>query len=202
MISNVMIIYLYKKTHNLTGLKYLGKTISKDPHSYTGSGVRWTRHLKKHGYDVTTEILKECTTDEELRYWGRYYSKLWDVVESEAWANLKEEAGSAGKWSTQSKEKLSNTTKQTLSKLSQEERTIRMKNSCCNPSTYTKDRSKKISDALTGLVRSDTNRENSKISATLHRSSLSTDARKLIYGKKNAGKTWKLINGKRVWMEK
>jgi len=44
-----MTIYLYKKTHNITGLQYLGKTISKDPYSYTGSGVRWTNHLKKHG---------------------------------------------------------------------------------------------------------------------------------------------------------
>ena len=37
-------IYLYKKTHNKTGLKYLGKTISKDPYTYSGSGVYWTRH--------------------------------------------------------------------------------------------------------------------------------------------------------------
>ena len=49
-------IYLYLKTHNLTGLKYLGKTI-KDPYEYSGSGIVWTRHLKSHGNDVTTEIL-------------------------------------------------------------------------------------------------------------------------------------------------
>lgn len=61
-----MTIYLYKKTHNKTGLQYLGKTKSKDPHKYKGSGVYWTSHIKKHGYDVTTEILRECSTMEEI----------------------------------------------------------------------------------------------------------------------------------------
>ena len=55
--------YLYKKTHKETGLKYLGKTISKNPHTYKGSGVYWSYHIKKHGYNVETEILKECLTE-------------------------------------------------------------------------------------------------------------------------------------------
>jgi hypothetical protein len=42
-----MTIYLYVKTHNNTGMKYLGKTTKPDPHKYPGSGKRWTRHLKK-----------------------------------------------------------------------------------------------------------------------------------------------------------
>ncbi len=54
-----MIIYLYKKTHNITGLQYLGKT-TKDPYKYKGSGTRWLNHLNIHGFDITTEILKEC----------------------------------------------------------------------------------------------------------------------------------------------
>jgi len=37
-------IYLYKKTHNETGLQYLGKTI-RDPHKYPGSGLYWKRQL-------------------------------------------------------------------------------------------------------------------------------------------------------------
>ena len=63
-----MSIYLYVKTHNITGLKYLGKTINPDPHSYKGSGTIWLRHIKKHGYDVTTEILKECSNNEEIKH--------------------------------------------------------------------------------------------------------------------------------------
>jgi hypothetical protein len=95
--STSMTIYLYKKTHNKTGLQYLGKTTSIEPHKYKGSGKRWCHHIKKHGYDVTTEILKECKNKEELREWGRYYSELWDVVNDANWANLKPEEGDGGK---------------------------------------------------------------------------------------------------------
>jgi hypothetical protein len=91
-----MTIYLYKKTHNQTGLQYLGKT-EKDPHLYQGSGKRWLPHIKKHGNDVTTEILKECTTNDEVKEWGLYYSRLWNIVENDDWANLTEEGGEGGK---------------------------------------------------------------------------------------------------------
>ena len=91
-----MCIYLYVKTHNKTGLKYLGKTSAKDPYKYPGSGLRWTNHLKAHGNDCTTEIIRECQDNHEVKEWGIYYSKLWNVVESDLWANLKEEAGDGG----------------------------------------------------------------------------------------------------------
>lgn len=51
-----MILSLYIKTHNITGLKYFGKTI-KNPFKYKGSGKYWTRHLAIHGNDVTTEVV-------------------------------------------------------------------------------------------------------------------------------------------------
>ena len=101
-----MTIYLYVKTHNKTGLKYLGKTTAKDPHKYPGSGKRWLNHLNSHGYDYTTESLKECSSDEELTQWGLYYSKLWNVVESKDWANLKEEAGQGGRQSLEVRKKM------------------------------------------------------------------------------------------------
>ena len=91
-----MSIKIYVKTHNITGLKYLGKTKSDDPYSYRGSGKYWKLHIRKHGYDVTTEILVECRTNEEVKKWGTYYSKLWDVVNSDVWANLKIEDGDGG----------------------------------------------------------------------------------------------------------
>lgn len=101
-----MTIYLYVKTHNKTGLKYLGKT-EQEPYSYKGSGVYWMLHISKHGYDVTTEILHECSTTEELKEWGLYYSRLWNVVESNEWANLKEECGD-GLSSSDAKRMMSN----------------------------------------------------------------------------------------------
>jgi hypothetical protein len=101
--SNSMTIYLYVKQHNLTGLKYLGKTTNSDPHAYPGSGIRWRKHLNKHGYNYTTTVLRECQDTEELKFWGRYYSELWDVAESDAWANLKTEEGQGGELSEESR---------------------------------------------------------------------------------------------------
>ena len=97
-----MIIYLYKKTHNITGLKYLGKTTLSDPYKYRGSGKHWCRHINKHGYDVTTEIIRVCESKEELKEWGLYYSKLWNIVESKEWANKMPESGDGGAVSEES----------------------------------------------------------------------------------------------------
>jgi hypothetical protein len=192
-----MTIYLYKKTHKDTGLKYLGKTIAKDPYAYPGSGIYWTRHLEKNGNNIETEILRECATEEELKFWGQHYSKLWNVVESKDWANLIEEAGPGGVWSRESKEKLSQSKKQELAKLSPEENAARIKKSCSSPDSWTQSRRNKISQALTGITRSKETREKiSKFQTT------KTIEDKMKCGDKNRGKTWKLIDGKRVWVER
>jgi hypothetical protein len=190
-----MPIFLYKKIHKDTGLKYLGKTIASDPFAYPGSGVYWTNHLKTHGYNIETEILRECQTEEELVYWGKYYSKLWNVVESQEWANLTEEAGPGGYWSKESKQKLSQTNKIRLAKLSSEEKIQRMKKSCSSPESWTVERRNKISQALTGKKRSAETKK--KISET--NAKRTTDPKK--FGDTNRGKTWKVVDGKRVWVE-
>jgi hypothetical protein len=86
------IYYLYKKTHRQTGTKYLGQT-RKDPLVYKGSGVDWTKHIQKYGYDVDTEILLETTDKNEMTKMGRYYSNLWNVVQDTTWANRIPETG-------------------------------------------------------------------------------------------------------------
>lgn len=91
-----MVYYLYVKTHNQTGLKYLGQTSSSDPHKYRGSGTRWLKHIKKHGNDVTTEILVETNDKAIIREKGIEYSNIFNVVESPEWANLKIEEGDGG----------------------------------------------------------------------------------------------------------
>ena len=88
--------YLYIKTHNITGLKYFGKTTNKDPYKYKGSGTYWKRHLKKHGYDVTTEVLGYYINEKECKSDSLKFSKENDIVNSKQWANLKEETLDGG----------------------------------------------------------------------------------------------------------
>jgi len=99
-------IYLYLKTHNKTGLKYLGKTV-QDPHKYRGSGIVWRRHLEKHGDDITTNILLATKEENDIREKGLFFSRLWNVVESKEFANLCGEQGQGGY--TASKEKVKQT---------------------------------------------------------------------------------------------
>lgn len=191
-------IYLYKKTHKITGLQYLGKTIARDPYAYPGSGVYWTRHLEIHGNDVETEILRECSSEEELKEWGVYYSKLWNVVESDQWANLTEEAGPGGAWSAESRQKLSQTKKQEFAKLTPEEILARMKNSCCAPDSYTLERINNMKTGMTGKKKTRT----PKLLAAIELRKERSINNMLRAAENHRGKTWKLVNGKRVWMTK
>jgi hypothetical protein len=88
--------YLYVKTHNITGLKYFGKTSCKDPIKYKGSGLYWMRHIKKHGYDVTTVIIGCYHTLEELKKNAVEFSKKHNIVSSKEWANMRLEDGLIG----------------------------------------------------------------------------------------------------------
>lgn len=91
-----MLITLYIKTHNTTGLKYFGKT-KLDVYKYKGSGKHWKRHLKKHGNDVTTEIYAQFEeTDPKLEECALKFSEDNNIVESKEWANMKPENGLDG----------------------------------------------------------------------------------------------------------
>lgn len=87
-------IFLYLKTHE-SGLRYLGKTV-QDPFTYTGSGLRWKRHLAKHGNNVTTQILFESYDPNEIATEGLYYSELLNIVNDKNFANLRPESGDGG----------------------------------------------------------------------------------------------------------
>lgn len=89
-------ITLYVKTHKKTGMKYFGKTTKKDPFQYNGSGKYWIKHLKKHGYDVITEIIGRYETQEECKKVALDFSKKNNIVESNEWANLRIENGIDG----------------------------------------------------------------------------------------------------------
>jgi hypothetical protein len=90
-----MIIYLYIKTHNVTGLKYFGKT-TKNPYKYSGSGKYWKKHIKKHGNDVTTTVIGEFADIEQCTQFAINFSNENNIVESNEWANLIVENGMDG----------------------------------------------------------------------------------------------------------
>ena len=91
-------IYLYIKTHNITGLKYFGKTTNTDYEAYKGSGTRWRNHIKKHGYDVTTELYGAFADDDKDNCLAAAlaFSIENNIVESTEWANLKLETLDGG----------------------------------------------------------------------------------------------------------
>ena len=85
--------YLYIKQCNITGLKYFGKTVSKNPIKYKGSGKHWTRHIEKYGNNVSTIWHQLFVDKEELVKFATDFSNNNQIVESSEWANLKIEDG-------------------------------------------------------------------------------------------------------------
>jgi hypothetical protein len=88
--------YLYIKQHNKTGLKYFGKTTKEDPVKYTGSGIYWQSHLKKHGKDISTLWYQRFYDQKSLTEYALVFSEENNISESEEWANLKYEDGLEG----------------------------------------------------------------------------------------------------------
>lgn len=108
------IYHLYLKTHNVTGFKYLGVT-KQDPYLYNGSGIIWKAHLKKHGYNIKTEILSSFNNKDDLRKAGIKYSNLLNIVESKDFANLTIEKGQGGNTWNKKGRFISNETKLKMS---------------------------------------------------------------------------------------
>lgn len=96
------------------------------------------------------------------------------------------------------KEKISKTLKSKLANLSEEEMKKRLLNSFHSPESWTEDRKKNISKATTGKSKTKTE----KFYRSKEKTRKQRTERMLECAKKNKGKTWKLIDGKRVWMEK
>ena len=88
--------WLYIKQHNITGLKYFGKTTRKDPNKYLGSGIRWKNHLCKHGENISTVWTQLFISKEDLVSFALNFSQENKIVESSEWANLKPEDGLMG----------------------------------------------------------------------------------------------------------
>ncbi len=94
-----MVIYLLIKEHVETGLKYLCKHVASsfsECEKYSGSGVYWKKHLKKHGNNVITKCLFVTDNEKEFRKVAKKYSLDYNVSNSKEWANLCDEEGQGG----------------------------------------------------------------------------------------------------------
>lgn len=69
-------------------LKYFGKTISKNPTKYRGSGTYWKLFLAKYPGKVTTEIVAvfEDGEKDKCREFAIAFSIQNDIVKSNDWA--------------------------------------------------------------------------------------------------------------------
>ncbi len=92
-----MIIYLYVKQHAITGMKYFGKTNTRNPFVYVGSGKYWTRHIHKHGKEHVKTISVWGFDDKSIcTEFALKFSLEHNIAESRDWANLIHENGIDG----------------------------------------------------------------------------------------------------------
>ena len=171
--------YLYIKTHNITGLKYFGKTIG-DPFKYKGSGTRWMNHLSVHGNNVTTEILGLFESREECNKKATEFSIDNNIVGDPAWANLIIEDGLMGGFTEEHGDKI----RQLWKNLTEEEKKIRREKSNpwknknqCELENYRNN----LKNAMTDMYQSEAGKE-------------------LLKHKQEIGKSM-LVNGRRVLTE-
>lgn len=87
--------YLYIKQHSGTRHLYFGKT-TKDPLKYNGSGLYWTRHIKKHKSEIETLWYCLFTDQAECTKFAIMFSNQEDIVNSSIWLNLAIENGIDG----------------------------------------------------------------------------------------------------------
>lgn len=161
---------LYIKTHNKTGLKYFGKSQKNFEKfkKYKGSGKYWQKHIKKHGYDVTTRIY--AIFDETDEYFRSIFTKIAiifsednNIVNSNEWANLTIENGLDGlgyghKFSEEHKKNQSESRKGdkhwNYGKMHSEETKDKIKQKRAEQ-VITPESNKKRSDTLKGIKRSE-----------------------------------------------
>jgi hypothetical protein len=103
---------IYHKKCSHCGLNYLGKSVQENIEMYSGSGKRWTQHLKKHKAKSIHVWSSDWFYDESIKEYALNLSESLNIVDSKEWANLKPENGIDGgaqEWSEVSRKRLSET---------------------------------------------------------------------------------------------
>ena len=150
-------------------MKYFGKTISEDIESYEGSGVRWQRHLKKHGSKSIHLWNSNWYYDTSIIRFATKFSNINKIVESKEWANLAVENGIQGGYlgesvsrkigDSVSKTRSNVTWKNTIGKQATQKASIKLKEKFGDPdwiNTRGIEKSNKISATKNDLIWKDT----------------------------------------------
>jgi hypothetical protein len=95
--SNFQPTALLVMTHNVTGLRYFCKTSRLDEIKYyKGSGIYWKRHLKKHGRNVSVNVIGIYHDKQECMDVAKQFSQQNKIGTNPEWANLIPENGLDG----------------------------------------------------------------------------------------------------------
>lgn len=84
------------KRHRVTGLLYFCFSTKTFIEGYKGSGVDWSKHLRKNGFDIETIWVSRWFQPEEetkIRRFAKLFSYIADIGNSPKWANKIDEEG-------------------------------------------------------------------------------------------------------------
>jgi hypothetical protein len=87
-------IYIKQCSH--CNKRYMGKSVKDNITSYKGSGVVWTRHLKKYNATSVHIWNSDWFCDKSIAEYALSLSKEHDITESDEWFNIRDEDGLMG----------------------------------------------------------------------------------------------------------
>lgn len=158
--------------------------------------VKMTQGIHKKSMSYALWMMTNASAKHQLRYTAK--SKLYEFARKNFVESQQGHKPTLFKQSEQTCQQISKTMKTVLSTLTPEQMRERMLNSCHKPESWTEERKQNISKSTTGVKKTKTPALLEAKKATRQKRT----ERLLTAAAINKGRTWQLINGKRVWMEK
>jgi hypothetical protein len=158
--------------------------------------VKMLKGKSKKSMSYALWMMTNASTKHQKRYAPN--SKLYEFARKNFVSSLKGHKPTIIKQPEEAKQKLSEIMKAKMAELTPEEMRERLLKSFHNPNSWTDERRKKISESTKGTPKTKTK----KFYLAKEKTREERTLRMLECAKKNKGKTWRLIDGKRVWMEK
>ena len=201
---NIFMI-IYKTTNLLNNKWYIGKHNGNDPY-YLGSGKLLTRAINKYGVDnFKKEILEECTNIKQLNDREKHWIRITDAVNDPMSYNLAAggDGGDLSKFIDQAAAAIAKSKGWFVSKIDDTtEVYIHNISKWCEENNVDKSMPTCLNDPKNRLFQKQTKgwRIRRSDMPPLH-----PYIDKRLMGHENVackGKTWKLVNGKRIWQAK